>query len=314
MRHNKDRYWINHLFVVVVMILWGLNVVALKVLVEYMPPATMQALRILTAGAVIALIMTRFQEWRRLTGRELKYLIFATFLGVVSHHLLLAFGLAHTSAVNTSLILALVPLTTSVLAMIMLGDPFTKFRFFGVILGLAGVFFINIAGKDGQIGGLSFGDVAIFLAMFVQAASFIYVKKATKTIEPRVLTGYMFLLGSFGVFLFSMWKEPSGLKEVFAVPSFVWLIFFGSAVLATALGHQLFNRSIQKIGPGETAVFNNLVPLFGLISSALLLKETVNGGQWLGFIFIVLGVLFGTGYVEERWRRNHKKDKPTISP
>ncbi|SFE35675.1 DMT family transporter [Alteribacillus iranensis] len=303
---NRDSVWLNYFFVVAVMILWGLNVVALKVLVDHMPPASMQALRVLAAGLVIVVIITWNREWKKLKATEWKYMLIAAGLGVTAHHLLLAYGLTLTSAVNTSLILALVPLTTSILAVLFLGDRLTKWRLFGVLLGFIGVFFINAAGTGSSIGALSIGDIIVFLAMFVQAASFIYIKKATNTVQPRLLTGCMFIAGALGIGMYSVWAEPGGFLRVFEAPLYVWLVFLGSSVFATALGHQLFNRSIQKIGAGETAVFNNLVPFFGLISSAVLLNENVGAAQWIGFIIIVIGVLLGTGYVEQKWFHHRK--------
>ncbi|MFB4165941.1 DMT family transporter [Alteribacillus sp. JSM 102045] len=307
--NQQSNIWINYLLVIGVMVLWGINVVALKVLVEYMSPASMQALRIMTAGIVIFIIMSYLKEWQKLSRKEFKHIAVASLFGVIGHHLFLAWGLMTTSAVNTSLILALVPLTTSILAMLLLGDPVTKIRFLGVILGFIGVSMLTIAGSGSQVSGLSSGDILVFLGMFSQAVSFIYIKKATTTLHPRVMTGFMFFIGSIGLFFISLFVEPGGIIQLFTAPLFVWLIFFGSAVLATALGHQLFNSSIQKIGAGETAVFNNLVPFFGLISSAFLLKETVYPAQLTGFIFIVGGVLLGTGYVEQKWDYSRRKVK-----
>ncbi|RSL33394.1 DMT family transporter [Salibacterium salarium] len=302
--------WVNYILVVVVMILWGLNVVALKVLVDYMEPATMQALRILTAAIVILLVMAVQKEWRRFAKREWKQIIITSFFGVILHHLFLAIGLTGTSAVNTSLLLALVPLTTSVLAMILLGDSVTKLRLIGVFSGLAGVILIATAGADADVSRVTSGDIFVFLAMLAQAVSFIYIKKASSTLHPRELTGFMFLLGSIGLFVISFILEPGSINQVFSVPGYVWWIFLGSAVLATAVGHQIFNRSIQKVGAGETAVFNNLVPFFGLLSSAYFLKETVYPSQLAGFILIVIGVLCGTGYVEYKWLASkHKKHR-----
>ncbi|WP_269758008.1 DMT family transporter [Thalassobacillus sp. C254] len=150
--------------------------------------------------------------------------------------------------------------------------------------------------------------------MATQALSFIFIRQATSTISPALMTGYMFIVGSFFLLGLSVVFEPNGIKEMFTAPLYVWAIFIGSAVLATALGHQLFNGAIQKIGAGETAVFNNFVPFFGLVSSALLLGENITMPQIASFIFIVIGVLFGTGYVEKKFiLYKNKKERQIIS-
>ncbi|WP_026700884.1 DMT family transporter [Salibacterium aidingense] len=310
MKHSSA-LWLNYLLVIAVMMFWGLNVVGLKILVEYIEPASMQALRIFTAGLVLMAIIGIKKEWRRFSFHEWKHIAVASLFGVILHHLFLAIGLTTATAVNTSLIMALVPLTTSLLAMILLGDPVTKLRLLGVFSGLAGVFLITAAGADAEVSGFSSGDFFVFLAMLAQAVSFVYIKKATSSIGPRELTGYMFISGAAGLVIISLILEPNGILSAFSAPAYVWWIFIGSAVLATALGHQIFNSSIQKIGAGETAVFNNLVPFFGMVSSAYFLNETVYPGQLAGFVFIVIGVLCGTGYIEYKWLQR-QRNRPSL--
>ncbi|MGY4690036.1 DMT family transporter [Salibacterium sp. K-3] len=304
---ERSSLWMNYVLVIIVMMLWGMNVAALKILVEYMEPAGMQALRIFAAGVVLLLIIAYKGEWRTFSLHEWKHMSIASVLGIILHHFFLAAGLANTSAVNTSLIMALVPLTTAILAMLLLHDSVTKLKITGVIVALAGAVLISAAGSGPAVSRLSIGDVFVFIAMFSQAASFVYIRKATHTLGSRELTGFMFLIGSAGLFAVSVAMEDEGITSAFSAPLWVWAVFTGSAVLATALGHQIFNRSIQRIGAGETAVFNNFVPFFGMISSAWFLNEAIYPGQLGGFFFIVVGVLLGTGYVEQKWLQHKKR-------
>ncbi|WP_100398627.1 DMT family transporter [Bacillus sp. FJAT-44742] len=311
---EQRRLWPLYVLIFSVMLVWGLNVVALKVLVDFMAPASMQALRIFLAGLTVFIIIFLRKSFRKLTKKEWKITIAALLFGVVGHHFFLAMGLTETTASNASIILALLPVTTSVLAMMILGDPLTKLRFVGILSAFTGVFLIVFMG-DGDFGALTRGDIFIFLGMATQALSFIFIRQATSTISPALMTGYMFIVGSFFLLVLSVVFEPNGIREMFTAPLYVWAIFIGSAVLATAVGHQLFNGAIQKIGAGETAVFNNLVPFFGLVSSALLLGENITLPQIASFTFIVIGVLFGTGYVEKKFilYKNKKRETDHLS-
>ncbi|PSL50581.1 drug/metabolite transporter (DMT)-like permease [Salsuginibacillus halophilus] len=291
-----------------VMLLWGVNVVAIKVLVEYLPPATMQGLRVLAAGVVLIVIIFVFKEMKqmKIPKASVRPVIYATLLGVTGHHFFLALGLAGTSAGNAALILALLPLATSVSAMLLLNDTLTRVRLTGVILGLAGVAVILFTG-DEEFGGATLGDFFVFVSMIVQALSFIFIKKATNYVQPRVMTGVMFVPGSLLLLLLGFGFERNEWSAFFEAPFAIWVVFFGSAVLATAIGHQLYNAAIQNIGAGQTAVYNNFVPFFGLVSSALFLGEPIYATQLLGFLLIVPGVLLGTGYVEQLLIKKRKK-------
>ncbi|PTL39543.1 DMT family transporter [Alkalicoccus saliphilus] len=287
----------TYLLLLLVMFIWGLNVVAVKFLVEHMEPVQMQGLRIGVAGIAAMAAVLLLKETSRLSRREWKIIVSAALFGQVGHHAFLAVGLTETTAANGSLILGLIPLTTALLAVIFLGDPLTRWRFAGIILGFLGIVFIILNPEEG-VSSASRGDLFVFLSMLSQAVSFILIKQASVTVSPRWLTALMLLIGSVSLLMLSFYIEPSfGGFAGYSV--LVLSVFFGSAILATGMGHLLFNAAIQKIGPGQSALFNNFVPFFALLGSYFLLGETIYSSQIIGFIFIVTGVLLGTGYMEQ---------------
>src|SRR5699024_3699385 len=104
--------------------------------------------------------------------------------------------------------------------------------------------------------GIRLGEVYVFIAMLVQAVSFIYIKKLSETLESIQITAYMLLFGSFGLFFVSLFIEPGRMGEMLHAPVFHYIIFLFSAILATAVVHVIFNGAIQRIGAGQAAIFN----------------------------------------------------------
>nr|WGD68770.1 DMT family transporter [Bacillus subtilis] len=285
--------------------IWGLNLVIIKVLVEDLPPQTMTAFRIMMAGITALIIIVLGKSFRRLTKKEWIYTLLGMLFGVILHHSLIAVGLTMIDASNASLILALVPLTTAILAVLFLGEQLTKLRVLGFILALTGVFFIQ--GRSFSNMQLSQGELILIIAMFVQAISFIFVKKATETLDSKQVTTIMYLAGSIGLLIISFITEPGGVNEMTSAPLFTYFLFIVSGLVATGIGYIVFNATIQQIGAGETAIFNNFVPFFGLVFSAIFLNETITISQLIGFVFIVAGVLFGTGYIGRLWAKKHRQ-------
>lgn len=294
---NQKRLLLTYGLVFFVTAIWGLNLVIIKVLVEDLPPQTMTAFRIMMAGITALIIIVLGKSFRRLSKKEWIYTLLGMLFGVILHHLLIAIGLTMSDASNASLILALVPLTTAILAVLFLGEQLTKLRIIGFILALTGVFFIQ--GGSFSNMQLSQGDLILFIAMVVQAISFIFVKKATATLDSKQVTTIMYLAGSIGLLIISFITEPEGVSEMTSASLFTYSLFIVSGIVATGVGYIVFNAAIQKIGAGQTAIFNNFVPFFGLVFSALFLNETITTSQLIGFAFIVSGVLFGTGYIEK---------------
>ncbi len=278
------------------MISWGMNMVALKILVQVFPPFTMTSLRVFLAGLVIGLFMYFKKEFRKPTKREWCFAAGAAVLGVLGHHFFLTIGLVHTTASNAAIIIALSPLTTSLFAAIFIKERLTLMKLVGITLGIFGVYLVVFQGKTSVL-NVSIGDLYVFGAMLTQALSYIFIKKATDSIDPKELTAIMFFIGSILLFVVSFFVEPKGISQISTnlIPIKYWFIFLGSAILATGFGHLMYNASIHEIGASQTAIFLNLVPLFALIGSSVFLNEAISYIQISGFLLIATGVIIGVG-------------------
>ncbi|WP_243291485.1 DMT family transporter [Bacillus sp. FJAT-47783] len=297
-----------YLLMLGIMMLWGFNVIAIKVIVEVFDPVTITAFRIFIAGLVVMMMVMVAKEMRKMTKMEWIYISIASVTGVLGHHLFLAVGLSYTTASNAGLILGLVPLMTTLFAALFLKDRLTLSKILGISLGFLGVSFIILNGNN-EVARVSKGDLFIFLSVVAQAISFIFIKKGTATLHSRLMTGWMLLIGSIALFITSIIMEPNGFQTLQKGTIPVWAIFLASAVLATAIGHSMYNRAIYHLGPGETALFINLTPFFSLIGSYLFLGEHISSLQLIGFVFIIFGVLLGTGTIGAHWLSVHSIKK-----
>lgn len=291
------------------MLVWGFNVVAIKLLVNTFTPVMIQSLRIFAASMVVLAVLITVKDIRKLTRKEAIYVVGGAITGVVFHHSFLALGLTSTSASNAGLILGLVPLMTALFAVLFLRDKMTFVKGAGIVIALVGVSFVVLSGSGGP-GSVSVGDLLVFLSVVAQAISFIFIKKGTETMGPRLMTGWMLLVGSSSLFLIGLVVEPTGVDALSESQWSIWSIFAASAIFATGLGHMFYNRAISSIGPGEAAMFNNLTPFFALIGSALFLNERVGWSHILGFLLIVCGVMLGTGtmqYIAKRKEQRYQK-------
>jgi drug/metabolite transporter (DMT)-like permease len=71
----------------------------------------------------------------------------------------------------------------------------------------------------------------------------------------------------------------------------VWIAILFSGGLSTGLAVAIWNAAIKAVGPSQTAVYGNLVPVIALISGYVLLGETITGVQITGGVLILGGLL-----------------------
>ncbi|MBC1513198.1 DMT family transporter [Listeria booriae] len=298
-----------YLLLVLVMASWGLNVTATKILVAHFPPITMTAFRIFTAAIVVFIFLIAIGKFRLLTRRELGYIVAGSLFNIFIHHYFLASGLTMTSGTNGGLILGIGPVLTAILAVIFLREAISAGQLIGLVAGLLGVSIVVLTGGQG-LSGISLGDIYVFIAILSQCFSFIIIKRIAGTLDTRLMTAYMLLIGSVLLFFTSLIKEPGGLAQMGGHSVSMWALFLVSAVCATAFGNLIYNVAVGQIGPSKTAIFMNLNPFFSLIGAALFLNEQISWMQILGFILIIIGVVLGSGALTELLRTRNKVRDP----
>ena len=69
----------------------------------------------------------------------------------------------------------------------------------------------------------------------------------------------------------------------------LWLLLLSSAWIATSLGNMLWNNGIRHLGPGQTVIFSNMIPLYGMLGSVLFLHEAVRWSHLVGAFLIITG-------------------------
>lgn len=296
------------------MLLWGMNVTWLKIIVSNGDPLTMQTMRVLLAGITVFIILLLMKQKLHVPNMPWKYIIIGCFFGVICHHVFLAYGIERTTAMKTAIISGLSPLFTALIAVIFKDTIMTKTKFIGFSLGGIGVL-IAVVNDVTQLSKLQLGDFFVFMSFFLQAFSFIAIRRATKVIPPMLMTGWMLIIGSTVLVIFTTMTNPTSYQSFLSLSPFVWTIFLLSAILATAIGHTLYNLCIKHIGAAESAIFTNFNTMFALIGAALFLNEVITFQQLIGCFIIISGVIIGTSNLELKafrlraWRSTRQQEE-----
>src|SRR5690625_420239 len=190
------------------MAVWGFNLSAIIILVKNVEPIILTAARIFVSGISVLIISKIIGIFLIPTKKELITNFIIMVFNVVLRHSFLAIGLTMTTGVNAGIILGSAPLITMVLSIILLKDIITRLRVFGFMLGFICIIITSIVGTSG-LSSISLGDIFIFLSIFAQAVSFILISKLNPTFDPRILTGYMLVIGSFFIFIISLIDRKS---------------------------------------------------------------------------------------------------------
>jgi drug/metabolite transporter (DMT)-like permease len=118
-------------------------------------------------------------------------------------------------------------------------------------------------------------------------------KKVLRTFPPLVATAYASIIGTV-LLLPAAALEGSLLSGVHRLTVYGWVSVLQLALLGTVVGFVWWYEGVERLGASRAAVFVNLVPLFGVLLSALILSEKPTVSQLAGGLIVVFGVGIGT--------------------
>ncbi|MBE0605957.1 MAG: DMT family transporter [Deltaproteobacteria bacterium] len=280
---------------------WGGTFVAGKWAVKEAPPFFVAFLRFGIASLVLwALVASSGRgSGERVPlpkdGSQWAGLFSLGLTGVFLYNFVFLTGLSWTSATNGSLIVAFNPLLTAVLSAWWLKERIRPVQAGGLLLALLGVGVVITRGSIAVIHGLSFnpGDLLMLGAPLAWALYTIIGKMVLRTFPPLVATAYASLIGTV-LLLPAAALEGSLLSGLHRLTVYGWIAVLQLALLGTVVGFVWWYEGVERLGASRAAVFVNLVPLFGVLLSALILSESLAVSQLAGGILVVAGVGIGT--------------------
>ena len=272
--------------------IWGGTFVAGRIVSASLPPATAAFARYVLASLALLAVLQFTQGLavlRRVTARQLLGTLGLGATGILIYNLLFFSALAVLPAGRTSLIVALNPVVTLLLAAALLGDRLAPQRWAGIALALLGVWVVVTHGELGLLlQSLGRGELSMLGAVLAWAVYTLLGRRVLRDLSPLVATLLASLWGTLFLGL-AAWPEwPAVHLQAFTVPVLGSLLFLG--VLGTAVAFVWYYEGITRLGAARTVVFNNLVPVFSVLFGWLLLGEPVSASLLAGGVLAVAGV------------------------
>ncbi|CAN5762320.1 drug/metabolite exporter YedA [soil metagenome] len=282
--------WLIWGALIVVYVVWGSTYLAIRLVVETMPPLLSASGRFLVAGLLIyaVLVLRHGPRVMRLTRPEL---IGSTFVGLallLGGNGLVMLGERDVPSGLAALIIAVVPLWVVVLRLLF-AEPVRRGTLLGVLVGFAGVGVLVVPRWAG-------GEVALegMLMLIVAGASWAlgsyYSRRLTLPADPFVSTAAQLVLGGLGLAVAGLLTGELGLlrPERFSsesVISLLYLVFFGSILAYTAYTWLLQVTSVSKV-----ATYAYVNPVVALLLGWAILAEEIGPSMIVGGAMIVVAV------------------------
>lgn len=225
-------------------------------------------------------------------------------VGIIAAQLGLTWGVTYSLASNASVITLSIPVLMAVLAAWMLRERMTALRWLSFALAIAGVLIVS----DVEWGSLDlfrgkymFGNLLILVSCWGSAFYNVYSKKLFLRFTPVEVLVYSFLAADLFFAVLMTIFEPVSWTALGSLDLATWTSLLVIAVFSLTFSMLLFFWVIERIDVTQASVSTYLMPVFGVLLSAVTLGEKITLSLLLGGGLVFAGSFLVTIY-EERSR------------
>jgi drug/metabolite transporter (DMT)-like permease len=279
-----------YLLLLLTMFFWGSNVVVAKLAIGHVSPMFLTSLR-----WALALVLLSVIGWRELRAdwpvvrRNALFLLILGAVGFAVFNNAVYSAVTFTSGINVSVEQGAVPVFIFTANFLVFRLKMTTQQILGLVLSLAGVILVSSHGAPIRILSMemNIGD-AIMIAACVAYAGYAVALRRKPTIDWR---SHMIAMSAGAV----VGSLPFAAAE-FAYGSFLppdrqgWMVVLITTVFPSILAQMFFVKGVELIGANRAGLFINLVPIFGMVLSILVVGESLQPYHAVAVLLVLGGI------------------------
>ena len=292
---NRDAL-LGAAFIVVAMLFWGGNTtIGRFAMTTDLPPIGVNFWRWAIAFAIL-LPLTARTLWRQraVLGRHWFYCLCLGLVGVSFFNSFYYVGLQSTTAVQGSLIAALLPLMILILGAVYAGTGITGRQIGGLVLSIGGAVLVVVRGDLAVLQTLRInpGDFWCLAAVLCWAVQTFMLRY--KPPEMDIMALVTASIGFGWLALVPAYAVETALGGAMRFDRDTVLMVGYLALFASVVAFSLYNAGVIRVGSASAGYFGNLFPVFSALLAVLFLGEAIAWYHALGGMLVLGGIYLAT--------------------
>lgn len=228
-------------------------------------------IRFFAAGLLVLAFGALQKRKLAVTRKEVPWLTLFALVNTALHYLFSYIGLSYIPSARSTILDSMGSFFLIILSGLFLeDDTFSVKKIAGCLLGFCGILTISITPGGGLFSGISFlGDGMILLNACCAAGGGILTRFISKKMDMMTATGYGMSAGGLMLLLVGLMV---GVRQPWNLSLWGVTILF-VLVLISAVCFGIYNMLLANHPISKVAIYNSLIPVFGVMFSSLLLKE-----------------------------------------
>lgn len=284
---SKTRFSTIDVMLIGMSFVWGINFSVVKTALTDLSPLSFNSLRFGLASLFILTLLWVLERDISFRREDVGRLVLLGLIGNTVYQLLFIHGIARTTASNSSLMLATMPIFVALLSSALGVERVERKVWYSVILSFIGIFLIvQGAGRTLAMTDQSWiGDLLVLAATICWSTYTVLSKPLLQRYTPLKLTTLTMVMGTPPLVLVSI---PSLREQNWSSVSLQgWLSLTYSFCFAIALGYVVWYTAVRRIGSARTALYENLITVIAVTVAWLFLSEGMTLLQVLGAALVL---------------------------
>lgn len=286
----SDKSAKGHVAMLVASVLWGLSApISKEILNSGVTPLSLTTFRMLGAAAAFW-IASLFFKRETVESKDLLKLFFAALFAIVLNQGAMAFGLAYTSPIDSSVVVTMLPLVTMIVAAFYLKEPVTGKKVSGVFIGALGALLLILSNNNCPTNQTSsiWGDLLCLFAQFSFAAYLTVFRDLIRKYSGITIMKWMFIYASICFIPFSY--HDLACVQFSALPASIVLEILYVVLAATFITYQLLMIAQKQLRPTVVSMYNYIQPIVASIFAVIMSLDTFGWAKGLAVVLVFVGV------------------------
>jgi len=263
---------------------WGLNWPGMKIILSELTVWWFRAMCLVVGGSILMTLSALSGNRCRLRRDEIKPILLCGSFAILGWMVFSAYGVSLMPAGRASIIAFTMPLWATLIAAWVLGEAITRYKIFGLLLGLTGL--AVLIGSDLLIlKRAPVGALFMLLAAISWAIGTVLLKRIAWQIPTLSNIAWQLLLSAIPVMLIASLTEPLPDMTSLSIPAVIALIYL--FLFPMSFCQWAYFKTVGMLPASIAAIGTLMVPVIGVYSSHLILDEKVGLNDLLALLLVL---------------------------
>lgn len=287
--NRKQKYFIVYPLLTLSMVLWAYSYIWAKIALQYYEPITIIFARTLISTIILFPILLIMKKLIKIKREHIPHFLLLALFEPFLYFIGETTGISKIDPSTASVIISTIPLFTPLAAYYFLKEKITVLNIVGILISVVGIGIIVLS-KGLKLTIPINGLLFLLLAVVAAIGYSVKINRMPGNYSIFTTIFYQNMIGAMFFLPFVFLTDYSNIINTGYVPEAAWPIF-KLGVFASTIAFLFYMYALKFMKITKVNIFTNIIPVFTIIISWIVLNEVITGKKITGMIIVIVGVL-----------------------